>query len=117
MDPEQKVAVIGYGSQGFAHSNNLRDSRVDVVVALRKESASGPRIITQEVKAEMKKLLKAIQDGSFAETWIGENKSGRGKFLAMRKEHAEHRMEQVGDKLRSMMPWIAKNRLVDRGKK
>jgi len=78
--------------------------------------ASGPRIITQEVKAEMKKLLKAIQDGSFAETWIGENKSGRGKFLAMRKEHAEHQMEQVGDKLRSMMPWIAKNRLVDRGK-
>ena len=74
-------------------------------------------VISQEVKAEMKKLLKAIQDGSFAETWIGENKSGRGKFLAMRKEHAEHQMEQVGDKLRSMMPWIAKNRLVDRGKK
>lgn len=77
---------------------------------------SGPRIITPSVKAEMKKLLKAIQDGSFAETWIGENKSGRGKFLAMRKEHTEHQMEQVGNKLRSMMPWIAKNRLVDRGK-
>lgn len=77
---------------------------------------SGPRIITPEVKAEMKKLLGAIQDGSFAKTWIGENKSGRGKFLAMRKEHAEHQMEQVGGKLRSMMPWIAKNRLVDKGK-
>jgi len=77
---------------------------------------SGPRIITPEVKAEMKKILGAIQDGSFAKTWIAENKSGRGKFLAMRKEHADHQMEQVGDKLRSMMPWIAKNRLVDKGK-
>jgi ketol-acid reductoisomerase len=77
---------------------------------------SGPRIITPEVKKEMKRLLAAIQDGSFARTWIGENKSGRKKFLAMRKEHAAHQMEEVGEKLRSMMPWIAKNRLVDRDK-
>jgi ketol-acid reductoisomerase len=77
---------------------------------------SGPRIITPAVKQEMKKLLAAIQDGSFAKNWIGENKSGREKFLAMRKEHAAHQMEEVGEKLRSMMPWIAKNRLVDRDK-
>jgi ketol-acid reductoisomerase len=77
---------------------------------------SGPRIITPAVKEEMKRLLAAIQDGSFARTWIEENKSGRGKFLAMRKEHAAHQMEEVGEKLRSMMPWIAKNRLVDRDK-
>jgi ketol-acid reductoisomerase len=77
---------------------------------------SGPRIITPDVKQEMKRLLAAIQDGSFARTWIGENKSGRKKFLAMRKEHAAHQMEEVGERLRSMMPWIAKNRLVDRDK-
>jgi len=77
---------------------------------------SGPRIITPAVKQEMKKLLAAIQDGSFARNWIGENKSGRKNFLAMRKEHAAHQMEEVGEKLRSMMPWIARNRLVDRDK-
>jgi ketol-acid reductoisomerase len=77
---------------------------------------SGPRIITPAVKQEMKQLLNAIQDGSFARKWIGENKSGREEFLAMRKEHADHQMEEVGQRLRSMMPWIAKNRLVDRDK-
>jgi len=77
---------------------------------------SGPRIITPAVKEQMKRLLTAIQDGGFAKNWIGENKSGRAKFLAMRKEHAAHQMEEVGEKLRSMMPWIAKNRLVDRDK-
>ena len=77
---------------------------------------SGPRIITPAVKQEMKQLLNAIRDGSFARKWIGENKSGREEFLAMRKEHADHQMEEVGQRLRSMMPWIAKNRLVDRDK-
>jgi ketol-acid reductoisomerase len=77
---------------------------------------SGPRIIAPAVKEEMKRLLTAIQDGDFAKNWIGENKSGRAKFLGMRKEHAAHQMEEVGEKLRSMMPWIAKNRLVDRDK-
>jgi ketol-acid reductoisomerase len=77
---------------------------------------SGPRIITSAVKQEMKQLLAEIQNGSFAKNWIGENKSGREKFLAMRKENAAHQMEEVGEKLRSMMPWIAKNRLVDRDK-
>jgi ketol-acid reductoisomerase len=77
---------------------------------------SGPRVITPEVKKQMKALLAAIRDGSFAKAWIGENKNGREKFLAMRKEHAAHQMEEVGEKLRSMMPWIAKNRLVDRKK-
>jgi len=78
--------------------------------------ASGPKIVTPAVREEMKKLLKAIQDGSFAKTWMEENRSGRKQFLAIRKEHAEHQIEQVGEKLRSMMPWIAKNRLVDKDK-
>ena len=77
---------------------------------------SGPRIITPAVKEEMKRLLTAIQDGNFARNWIGENQSGRAEFLAMRKEHAAHQMEEGGEKLRAMMPWIAKNRLVARDK-
>jgi len=77
---------------------------------------SGPRVIGPAVKAEMKKLLGEIQDGSFARRWIEENRQGRKKFLAMRKQMAEHQLEKVGEKLRSLMPWIAKNRLVDKSK-
>jgi ketol-acid reductoisomerase len=77
---------------------------------------SGPRVITAGVKKEMKRLLEAIQDGSFARSWITENQSGRKEFQRLRKEHADHQLERVGEKLRSMMPWIAKNRLVDKDK-
>ena len=77
---------------------------------------SGPRVIGPSVKSEMKQILKEIQDGTFAENWMNENKAGRKKFLAMREESSGHQLEEVGDKLRSMMPWIAKNRLVDKNK-
>ncbi len=77
---------------------------------------SGPRVIGPAVKSEMKQILKEIQDGTFAENWMNENKAGRKKFLAMREESSGHQLEEVGDKLRSMMPWIAKNRLVDKNK-
>ena len=76
----------------------------------------GPRIITDQTKKEMKKVLKEIQDGTFAKNWMAENKSGRKKFLKMREEGSKHQMEKVGEKLRSMMPWIAKNRLVDKSR-
>ncbi len=77
---------------------------------------SGPRVIGSQVKDEMKQLLKEIQDGSFARKWIEENKKGRERFLEMRKKMADHQLEKVGEKLRALMPWIAKNRLVDRKK-
>jgi ketol-acid reductoisomerase len=77
---------------------------------------SGPRIITKKTKAEMKKILKEIQDGRFAKRWMAENRSGRKDFLRMREEGAAHQLEKVGEKLRSMMPWIAKNRMLDRSK-
>lgn len=77
---------------------------------------SGPRVIGPEVKERMKQILKEIQDGSFARRWMEENRQGRGNFLAARKEMAGHRLEKVGERLRGMMPWIAKNRLVDRDK-
>jgi ketol-acid reductoisomerase len=68
---------------------------------------SGPRIIDAHVKAEMKRVLTEIQDGSFAEKWIDENESGgRRRFLELRAENAGHQVETVGAELRKMMSWL-----------
>ena len=78
------------------------------------EYVSGPRVITSETKAEMKRILDDIQSGRFARDWMLENKVNQASFKAMRRRAAEHPIEQVGEKLRAMMPWIGKNRLVDK---
>ena len=68
---------------------------------------TGPRIITDETKAEMKKVLTEIQNGSFARKWLTENNAaGRANFLAKRRIHAEHEIEKVGKALRGMMSWL-----------
>ncbi|HEX4276258.1 MAG TPA: ketol-acid reductoisomerase [Bryobacteraceae bacterium] len=72
----------------------------------------GPRIITAETRKEMKKILSEIQAGEFAKQWIGENKSGRHKFLAMRAEQAEQPVENVGRELRKMMTFLKRNKEV-----
>jgi ketol-acid reductoisomerase len=77
---------------------------------------TGPRIITDETKAEMRRVLADIQDGRFARDWVLENKAGQVSFKAMRRRSAEHPVEQVGERLRAMMPWIGKGRLVDRSR-
>jgi ketol-acid reductoisomerase len=78
---------------------------------------TGPRMVTDQTKKEMKKVLKEIQSGAFAKKWIAENKTGgRKEFLRMRETMSKHQLETVGEKLRSMMPWIAKNRLVDKSR-
>ncbi len=66
----------------------------------------GKRIITDETRKEMKKILKEVQTGVFAREWILENKAGRPVFNALRKMEAEHPIEEVGKKLRAMMPWL-----------
>ncbi|HVA25740.1 MAG TPA: ketol-acid reductoisomerase [Chloroflexota bacterium] len=66
----------------------------------------GPRIVTEETKKEMKRILNEIQTGVFAKEWITENQVGRPGFLALRKRGAESELERVGKELRSMMPWI-----------
>jgi len=76
----------------------------------------GPRVINDEVKAEMKRILADIQSGRFARDWVLENAAGQPSFKAMRRQAAEHPIEQVGEKLRAMMPWIGKNKLVDKAK-
>jgi ketol-acid reductoisomerase len=66
----------------------------------------GPRIITEETRAEMRRILQEVQDGRFAREWLAENKVGRPNFDRMRKADHEHLIEQVGKKLRAMMPWL-----------
>jgi ketol-acid reductoisomerase len=66
----------------------------------------GKRIITAETREEMKRILKEVQTGSFAKEWILENQVGRPMFNALRKKEAEHPIEVVGKKLRSMMGWL-----------
>jgi ketol-acid reductoisomerase len=76
----------------------------------------GPRIVTEETKREMKRILDDIQSGRFARDWVQENNAGLPSFKAMRRRAAEHPIEEVGAKLRAMMPWIGKNKLVDKTK-
>ncbi len=76
----------------------------------------GPRIITEETKKEMKKILREIQTGEFAREWILENKANKPVFNALRREGASHSIEEVGGKLRSMMAWIGASKIVDKSK-
>ncbi len=76
----------------------------------------GPRVVTDETKAEMKRILDDIQSGRFTRDWVMENKAGTPSFKAMRRRSAEHPIEEVGERLRGMMPWIAANKLVDKEK-
>ena len=74
----------------------------------------GPRIVTDATRAEMKKILDDIQSGRFARDWVQECQAGQPSFKAMRRRAADHPIEDVGARLRAMMPWIAKNKLVDK---
>lgn len=76
----------------------------------------GPRIVTDETRAEMRRILTEIQTGQFAKEFILENKAGAPTLKAMRRIGQAHQVEIVGAKLRDMMPWIKKNRLVDQSK-
>jgi len=77
---------------------------------------TGPRIITDETKQAMRDVLADIQTGRFVKQWMLENQAGLPNFKAERRLAAEHGVEQVGEKLRAMMPWIAENALVDKEK-
>jgi ketol-acid reductoisomerase len=80
------------------------------------EYVSGPRIVTTETKAELKRILGDIQSGRFTRDWMLENKVNQTSFKATRAKLAEHGIEQVGAKLREMMPWIKQRALVDKSK-
>jgi ketol-acid reductoisomerase len=80
------------------------------------EYVTGPRIITSETKAEMKRVLSDIQSGKFTRDWMLENKVSQTSFKATRARHAAHQIEEVGARLRDMMPWIKEKALVDKTK-
>ena len=80
------------------------------------EYVSGPRIINAETKAEMKRVLQDIQTGRFTSEWMREYKAGLPSFKAIRRLNDAHPIEEVGTKLRTMMPWIGANKLVDKDK-
>ncbi len=77
---------------------------------------SGPRIINDDTKAEMRRVLDDIQSGRFAREWVTECVAGQPSFKAIRRRNAEHQIEEVGNRLRAMMPWIAERALVDKAK-
>ena len=78
------------------------------------EYVTGPRIVTADTKAEMKRVLADIQSGRFTRDWMLENKVNQTSFKASRAKNNAHQIEEVGAKLRGMMPWIGKNKLVDK---
>ena len=78
--------------------------------------STGPRIITDETKAEMKRVLKDIQSGRFVKNFVLDNRAGQPELKAARKAAAAHPIEQVGAKLRAMMPWIKQRAMVDKSR-
>jgi len=80
------------------------------------EYVSGPKIITDETRVAMKKMLRDIQTGEYAKSFITENRAGAPTLLSKRRMMSEQPIEVVGEQLRAMMPWIKKNRLVDQSR-
>ena len=80
------------------------------------EYKSGPRVVTPETKAEMKRILEDIQAGRFVKDWMLENRVNQTSFKAMRAKMASHPIEDIGAKLRAMMPWIKQRAMVDKSK-
>ena len=80
------------------------------------EYMSGPRVINDATRAEMRRILKDIQTGAFTSEWMRENRAGQPKFKAIRRMNDSHPIEEVGERLRAMMPWIGANKLVDKSK-
>jgi ketol-acid reductoisomerase len=76
----------------------------------------GPRVVTDETKKEMKRILGEIQNGNFAREWMLENKVNRPVFTALNRQGDDHPIEAIGDKLRQMMPWLKKGKIVDKTK-
>jgi len=96
----------GIGTMNYSISNNAEYG----------EYVTGPKIIDARVKDAMREALARIQSGEYAKDFVLENRAGAPMLLSRRRMTAQHQIEQVGGKLRDMMPWIRKNRLVDQSK-
>ena len=96
----------GIGTMNYSISNNAEYG----------EYVTGPKIVTEETRAAMRRALSDIQTGEYAKSFILENRAGASTLLSRRRLMAEHPIEQVGEKLRAMMPWIKANKLVDKSR-
>ena len=96
----------GIGNMNYSISNNAEYG----------EYVTGPRVVTEATKDAMRQCLKDIQTGEYAKSFILENKAGAPTLISRRRLTAEHPIEQVGEQLRAMMPWIKANKLVDKSK-
>jgi len=96
----------GIANMNYSISNNAEYGEI----------TRGPRIVTEETKREMKRILGEIQNGQYAREFVLENKAGAPMLLAQRKNLSMHGIERVGETLRSMMPWIKRNKLVDQSR-
>jgi len=96
----------GIGTMNYSISNNAEYG----------EYVSGPKIIDAGVRKRMKEVLGRIQSGEYAKEFVLESRAGQPTLLSRRRQTAEHQIEKVGGRLREMMPWIRKNRLVDQSK-
>jgi len=96
----------GIGTMNYSISNNAEYG----------EYVSGPKIIDEGVRKRMKEVLERIQSGEYAKEFVLESRAGQPTLLSRRRQTAEHPIEKVGARLREMMPWIRKNRLVDTSK-
>jgi ketol-acid reductoisomerase len=96
----------GIGNMNYSISNNAEYG----------EYVSGPKIVTAQTREAMRQCLKDIQSGEYAKSFIIENRAGAPTLMSRRRLTAEHPIEVVGEKLRAMMPWIKRNRLVDTSK-
>ena len=96
----------GIGTMNYSISNNAEYG----------EYVTGPRIVNEETKKVMREVLKDIQTGEYAKSFILENRAGAPTLLSRRRITADHEIEKVGSTLRDMMPWIKKNKLVDKSK-
>jgi ketol-acid reductoisomerase len=99
------------------HEGGIADMRYSISnTAEYGDLTRGPRIINEETRAEMRRILDEIQKGEFAREFILENQAGAPRFKALRRLGEEHPIEEVGERLRGMMPWLHENKMVDKSK-
>ena len=99
------------------HQGGIANMRYSIsTTAKYGDVTRGPRVVTSETKETMKTILSEIQSGQFAREWVLENQANRPVYNALLKKGEEHPIEEVGEKLRGMMPWLKKDRLVDQKK-
>ncbi|MDX1410332.1 MAG: hypothetical protein R3330_19410, partial [Saprospiraceae bacterium] len=97
------------------YAGGIKDMRYSISnTAEYGDLTRGPRVVNEQTKAEMKKILQEIQSGSFAKEWMDENASGGKRFPELREKASHHPIEEVGEKLRGMMPWIKASKVVDK---